>query len=78
MPWLVLIIKRRCSRRNFNFVFPLDCTNGDVRLIGGNSFNEGIIEVCINGDWVTICDNTWDTKDAIVACRQLNLPTKGW
>ena len=52
--------------------------NGDVRLIGGNSFNEGIIEVCSGGNWVTTCDNTWDTKDAIVACRQLNLPTKGW
>ena len=47
------------------------CTNGDLRLAGGNVINEGRIEICINNVWGTICDDYWSDTDANVACRML-------
>ncbi|KAL5499890.1 hypothetical protein EMCRGX_G011357 [Ephydatia muelleri] len=47
------------------------CTNGDLRLAGGNVINEGRIEICINNVWGTICDDYWSDTDANVACRKL-------
>ncbi|XP_062588715.1 scavenger receptor cysteine-rich domain superfamily protein-like [Saccostrea cucullata] len=45
--------------------------NRHIRLSNGNSTNEGLIEVYINGKWGTICDQVWDNDDAKVACRSL-------
>ena len=47
------------------------CSNGDLRLSGGNVINEGRIEICINNVWGTICDDYWSDADANVACRKL-------
>ena len=42
-----------------------------MRLVGGQSNNEGRVEYCSGGVWGTVCDNTWDASDAVVVCRQL-------
>ena len=48
-----------------------NCTDGDLRLVGGQSPNEGRVELCLEGQWGTACDSFWSSVDALVACRQL-------
>ena len=63
-----------CRSRNESYM----CTNGDVRLMGGNSASEGRVEICLNNQWGTICDDSWDAQGATVLCRQLGYTFEGW
>ena len=48
------------------------CSDGDVRLIGGN---QGRLEVCMNNAWGSVCDSegVFTSDEAKVACRQLGI-----
>ena len=59
-----------CASKN---LFTVQCTEGDIRLQGGNR-TSGRVEICYNLVWGTVCDDFWDTLDAQVACRQLGQP----
>ena len=47
------------------------CTDGDVRLIDGETVAEGRVEICINSVWGSVCDDGWDVIAAGVVCNQL-------
>ena len=54
-----------------------NCTDGELRLSGGNSSRQGRVEVCYERQWGTVCDDLWGTNDAKVACRQLGFSSLG-
>ena len=53
------------------------CTNGLIRLVDGNDEFEGRLEMCVSGQWGTVCDEGFGQIDAEKACAQLKLPIDG-
>ena len=62
---------------HYNVLVPVNCQDGDVRLVEGSSAHEGRVEVCIRQRWGTVCHNHWSTSDGQVVCRQLGYSTEG-
>ena len=55
----------------------MNCTDGDVQLVGGANATLGRVEVCINNAWGAVCNSRFGTNDATVVCRQLGFSDTG-
>ena len=53
------------------------CANGDLRLVGGQSSNEGRVEICHDNHYGTVCEDNWSREDAQVVCGQLGFSREG-
>ena len=46
-----------------------ECNETDVRLVDGRTANDGRVQICYYGVWGSVCDDSWDERDAQVVCR---------
>ena len=60
--------------RSSDHLVTSSCTEGDVRLAGGETGMEGRVEVCHNQTWWAVSGSSsyWDYNDATVVCRHLH------
>ena len=50
------------------------CSEGAIRLAGGNTAREGRVQTCHGGVWGAVCregGGQWMNTDADIVCRQL-------
>ena len=48
-----------------------ECNETDVRLVSGQTAVDGPVEICLDGQWSSVCGKRWDYRDAEVVCHQL-------
>jgi len=65
-------------------VSALACQESDIRITNENVTTKGEayiiaggLQMCVDNEWATVCQNGWDDNDATVACRQLGLNYTG-
>ena len=44
---------------------------GEVRLFGGRTTSEGLVEIFLNGHWGTLCTSYFGKEEGNAVCRQL-------
>ena len=55
----------------------IPCQNGTARLVGGASNYSGRVEVCVNGEWGTVCGDSFTQEDAMAVCNSLGYQSTG-
>ena len=45
------------------------CIDGQTRLVDGPTFNEGRLEVCLDGQWLSVCDAGFNSATAYDVCN---------
>ena len=71
-------VKTECILSYQRYLFyTAPCTDGQIRLAGGNIANEGRVEVCLNNMWGTVCDDFWGSADTAIVCQQLGYLKQG-
>ncbi|XP_050402747.2 scavenger receptor cysteine-rich type 1 protein M160 isoform X1 [Patella vulgata] len=69
------VIPTSCAPYRKRSAAKVYCFNTDtateVKLTGGVSNSQGIVNIKINGQWGTICDSYFSRNDAKVVCKQL-------
>lgn len=48
------------------------CVEGTLYLVDGRNMKEGIVLMCSNGEWYTVCGDTWSEVEADVVCSTLH------
>ncbi|XP_074088201.1 scavenger receptor cysteine-rich type 1 protein M130-like isoform X2 [Macrotis lagotis] len=46
----------------------------EVRLVNGSSPCEGLVQLKIQGQWGTLCSDSWSRNEVSVVCKQLGCP----
>ncbi|XP_053406028.1 deleted in malignant brain tumors 1 protein-like isoform X2 [Mercenaria mercenaria] len=67
-------VKQCEDRGHYAGVICFDETDVAYRISGGNH-RYGRVEFTYNGEWHTICSNTWGSEESNVTCRQLGFVT---
>ena len=58
--------------------YPTDnCVNGSVRLADRRHPSEGMLELCLDNQWGTVCNNFFSDLEAQVVCRRLGFSPEG-
>ena len=48
-----------------------NCSDGDIRLVGGSNLLEGRVEICVSNAWGTVCGDSFSDEDASVVCNSI-------
>ena len=54
-----------------------ECNDSDIRLVNGSNMREGVVEICFDGVWGTVCASGLDNVVASVICRRLGFSDAG-
>ena len=61
-----------------SFLLLAKCNDGEVQLYSSNNYdNIGAVEVCIDGEWASVCRDDFDLNDAATVCTQLGYTPYG-